>query len=382
MRGTVSVTLCCITAFLLSGCAGGPRKPPPVKEVKRYEAQVTAGGILVQPRVVRAWMEDIERDASAATLLKKLEDFQYIGGMAISPKGDVLTFSLVEVVQTKSAEAAKQKAEAEGASAPQTGTLATDGLRVVGNLRSMHAIEGGGITQITTGNWFDSDPAIGPGGMLTFAANRMRPRGMDLFRISLERTGGVSVLRQGGDGYSSAPSLARDGTVTFEFLPVYDGDIRAAESYPQIWVQGGAVPFPTQLREGTEPAISPDGSEIAYIGRDGQLWVMPVTGQTPVQLTTSALPKDPVSGKPMEKRSPSWTPDGTRLVYSAADGKDGQEKPNYDVWMMSKLGGNARQLTTNGSEDRLPVVDPDQKYIYFVSNRGFKEGLWRIPFPI
>jgi len=49
--------------------------------------------------------------------------------------------------------------------------------------------------------------------------------------------------------------------------------------------------------------------------------------------------------------------------------------------MMRADGTSVRQLTTNGSVDDYPVVSPDQKYVYFVSNRGFKEGIWRIPFP-
>jgi len=60
---------------------------------------------------------------------------------------------------------------------------------------------------------------------------------------------------------------------------------------------------------------------------------------------------------------------------------DGKNIPNYDIWMIPSNGGMPSQLTTNGSEDDYPVVSPDQKYIYYVSNCGFKEGIWRINFP-
>ena len=62
-------------------------------------------------------------------------------------------------------------------------------------------------------------------------------------------------------------------------------------------------------------------------------------------------------------------------------GRDSRSVANYDIWMIPAIGGVPRQLTTNGSDDDYPVVSPDQKHIYFVSNRGFREGIWRIPFP-
>lgn len=29
----------------------------------------------------------------------------------------------------------------------------------------------------------------------------------------------------------------------------------------------------------------------------------------------------------------------------------------------------------------MSAVSPEKKYVYFCSNRGFKDGIWRIPFP-
>jgi len=123
------------------------------------------------------------------------------------------------------------------------------------------------------------------------------------------------------------------------------------------------------------PAISPDGKQIAYIGPDRQLWRVPINGQNPVLLTSGAAPKG-------GKRRPAWSPDGKYILYASDEGKDSKDEPNYDVWMMREDGTGVRQLTTNGSMDDYPVVSPDQKHIYFVSNRGFTEGIWRIPFPL
>ena len=156
----------------------------------------------------------------------------------------------------------------------------------------------------------------------------------------------------------------------FTYKPVYQG-VYGAE---QIWSIGGENGYPTQLREGSMPTLSPDGKMVAYIGTDKQLWKMPVNGVNPIQLTSTAV-------NLQGKKNPVWNPDGEYIVFAADDGKDGRDVANYDIWMIHATGRSMRQLTTNGSLDDFPVVSADQRYIYFVSNRGFKEGIWRIPFP-
>lgn len=357
--------------------------------LQRYDARVSNDGIRIAPRTVRSWIETVGSESSSATLMARVQPNQSIGGLALTANGESLLFSVVETINSEDGDEkkqGKQNAEAKRRAeelAKQGGVtlgLADDGRKVQANIRMMKAVQGGGITTITNGSWTDVQPAVGPGGTVTFAANRMRPKGVDLFRISSDRPGGVSVVRQGSEGLSSNPSLARDGTMAYEFRPIYPGMV--GESTPQIWLQGGSAAYPTQLREGSEPSISPDGAEITYIGTDGQLWTMPVSGQNPVQLTTSKNPSNPAApGQVMTKHSPVWTPDGGSIVFVAADGKDEQGLPNYDIWLIPKSGGIPKQLTSNGSEERNPALDPEQEWVYFVSDRGFREGIWRIPFP-
>jgi len=41
-------------------------------------------------------------------------------------------------------------------------------------------------------------------------------------------------------------------------------------------------------------------------------------------------------------------------------------------------GSGKRQLTTNGSIDRYPLLSPDGRWVYFMSNRGGRWAIWRI----
>lgn len=320
-----------------------------VREIEKYVVELTEDqGYVIRTKRVRAWIQDIEREGMAASIIVKLNDNQSIMGMAMSADGQTLYFSLAEAVL----DAANKD-------------------KVMANIRAISAA-GSGITQITSGLWLDTNPSCtSDGRYIVFNSNRFKVDKPDLFRIATDKNSGISVIRQTPEGASYEVSALDANFYVYTYKPMYGGRLSPSE---QIWTIGGDNGYPTQLRNGRMPSISPEGKEIAFIGDDNQLWKMPVTGQNPVQLTNDTIN---INGK----QNPVWTPDSKYIVYSSDGGKDDRDVPNYDIWMIASNGGAPLQLTTNGSEDGYPIVSPDQKYIYFVSNRGFKEGIWRIPFP-
>lgn len=322
-------------------------RPEMVREVPRLETKITPEkGYTVEPRPARAWVEDIEREGMPASNIVRLGDRQTVLGMSLSPDGNDLVFSLGEIVKDENGNE-----------------------KTTANLRAVPT-KGGGIAEITSGQWLDNFPALGPDGSLHFCSDRLRPKRIDIFRISSQGTIAIAVVRQTSEGFNSEPSVAKKGIIAFTYRPDYRGQV---PTFDQIWTLGGDNQYPTQLREGKMPAMSPDGTQIAYIGPDKQLWKMPINGQNPVQLMNTVSPDG--------KKHPSWSPDGQYILYASDEAKDSKGVPNYDIWMIREDGTNLRQLTTNGSVDDFPIVSPNRKYIYFVSNRGFKEGIWRIPFP-
>jgi Tol biopolymer transport system component len=115
------------------------------------------------------------------------------------------------------------------------------------------------------------------------------------------------------------------------------------------------------------PAISPDGSQIAFeSNRDGysEIWLIKAaTGETR-RLTDLK----PLAG------SPRWSPDGRWIVF------DGRVKSSSCLFRTSVLGGAAQRLTPiEGSADTLPVYSPDGQWIYFTSNRSGRHQIWRMP---
>lgn len=352
-----------LAGALLAGCQAP--KQQLVRNVDRLEADVSEGAMDVKRKSVRAWVEGIEKDGTAATLVHRLEANQNVQGLTISPDTTYLVFSVLEQRDLKKE---GKEPEKESGSKELSQTFATLRAKVIGTT---------GVTQITNGTWHDVFPSFGPGNFITFSSNRLRRTGSDIFRISSEHSGGVSVIHQAMGAASFRPSVSKDGTMVYSYASLSSG-----HEPHQIWALGGSLTFPMQLREGDMPAVSPNGTDIAYVGVEGQLWVVSMGGQNQnqTQLTFTTIPKDE-NGERMTKLHPSWSPDGTHIVYAAADGLDGNKKPNYDIWIIPRNGGDAQQLTTNGSVDIYPVVSPSQQNVYFVSNRGFTEGIWRVPYP-
>src|SRR5262249_12493633 len=123
---------------------------------------------------------------------------------------------------------------------------------------------------------------------------------------------------------------------------------------------------------GSHPAWSPDGSSIVFqsipptdLGTNARtmppsvLWIMSAQGGDLRQLTRAGEP-------PGGHASPSWSPDGKRIVFAAADSFA------RGVWTISVTGGGLQRFLDSGAD---PVYSRDGEAIYF-SERDAE--LWKL----
>jgi Tol biopolymer transport system component/DNA-binding winged helix-turn-helix (wHTH) protein len=99
-----------------------------------------------------------------------------------------------------------------------------------------------------------------------------------------------------------------------------------------------------------DPALSPDGSLLAYASDRGgsggfDIWVQAVAGGEPLQLTS----------EPADEAEPSFSPDGTEIVFSRRD---------TGLYVLGALGGTAR-LIAQAKWARTPRFSPDGRWIAY-----------------
>ena len=140
-----------------------------------------------------------------------------------------------------------------------------------------------------------------------------------------------------------SPSFSPDGeTIAFVVRNEYDGSRRVSE----IWLLDLNEAMYEQLVVSDDgsyaPDWSPDGEHLAYVQRTGQandVWIAPVNGDDPYQLTSIGSVAAPV-----------WSPDGNHIVFFR------ENEGEFEAWYVD-VSQDAEGLFTASEPEHLFDAD-------------------------
>jgi Tol biopolymer transport system component len=127
------------------------------------------------------------------------------------------------------------------------------------------------------------------------------------------------------------------------------------------------------------PRWSPrDAERVAYVAESAglvDLWLADLASGRRERLT---------AGEMAALESPRWSPDGTRLAFSALPRDRPPEQANYDIYALDLSTGERRQITENAGDNFDPAWSPDGTSLLVSSTREIRDApaalsadLWR-----
>jgi len=238
-----------------------------------------------------------------------------------------------------------------------------------------------------------------------------------------QRAAAEATLPEGEAAWLRYPAISPDGrTLAF----TWQGDLW------RVGVEGGeAVRLTSHLAHDYRPVWSPDGRHLAFASdRYGnfQLYLIPAEGGEPRRLTFHSADETPyaftpdgshvIFGAPRQphpddRRFPSsafrelyqvpveggrvsqlltlpaedvaFSGDGRLMVYHDFKGRENEWRKYHtssvtrDLWVWDREADTHRQLTTQGPEDRSPVLVPGSEHVHYLSEASGSYNVHRIP---
>lgn len=188
---------------------------------------------------------------------------------------------------------------------------------------------GGTATRLTTAPSIESEPIWSPDGKtIAFAS---------------DRNGGQDIYLMAADGGNLRRLTYHSATETPEaFTP-----------------DGKYVVYSAAIQDPAESVLFPSS-------RLTELYRVPIEGGRPEMILASPA------------QSVSYSPDGKSFLYQDQKGFEDQWRKHHtssvtrDLWIYDTETGKHRNLTSRPGEDRNPVMSPDGKTMYFLSERDGK----------
>jgi Tol biopolymer transport system component len=133
-------------------------------------------------------------------------------------------------------------------------------------------------------------------------------------------------------------------------------------------VEASAQLFVPSSRQDYNPAYSPDGKRVAFVStRRGpmELWLANSDGSGVRQLTQIGGVGFPIN--------PAWSPDGNKIVFAL------RNKGLTNIAESDLRNGTIKQLTSGSTRSYNPMYSSDGQYLYFISDSGGIDRIWRMP---
>ena len=145
---------------------------------------------------------------------------------------------------------------------------------------------------------------------------------------------------------------------------------------------GEMTPLPETLHGGDEVQVSPDGTTLAYT-----VWGSPQEGASYVANVDGTGVRE-IGSRNEDAFAPSWSPDGSLLVYQGRTGGVGENEVG-DLYVVDVTTEEVRQITDLGPMTAFwfylsPSFSPDGETIIFQMARGSDRcdsrwDLWSVP---